>query len=191
MSLLISVYMGSQHKNADVLSRIPARKCLRTDCTRCTRDVCHVNKKQRANTVISQVMGWLGISLDRLSGRDVVRLDSTAKALYSQWKTLKMDNGVLCREWYPHGTGRAARSVLQVVAPSEVRQRILHFLHNSPSGGHLGRTKTLLWVWQRFYWPYCKEDVIHWCKDVTCVVEANQVQGGNGPNGAMSLYVPH
>ena len=60
MSLLISVYMGSQHKNADALSRIPARKCLRTDCTRCTRDVCHVNKKQRANTVISQVMGSLG-----------------------------------------------------------------------------------------------------------------------------------
>ena len=75
-----------------------------------------------------------------------------------------MDNGVLCREWYPQGTGRGARSVLQVVAPSEIRQRLLQSLHNSPSGGHLGRTKTLLRVRQRFYWPHYKEDVIRWCK---------------------------
>ena len=53
---------------------------------------------------------------------------------------------------------------LQAVAPSEIRQRILQSLHNSPSGGHLGRTKTLLRVRKRFFWSHYKEDVIRWCK---------------------------
>ena len=184
---------GSQHTNADALSRIPTRKCPRADCTQCTRDVPisteltagppkspnlipdqnkwleewtleELQNWQRADTAISQVIEWLESSQERPPWKDVVRLDNTTKALYSQWETLKMDNGVLCREWYPQGTGRGARSVLQVVAPSEIRQRLLQSLHNSPSGGHLGRTKTLLRVRQHFYWPHYKEDVIRWCK---------------------------
>ena len=185
---------GSQHTNADALSRIPTRKCPRVDCTQCNRDVCPISTElsagppespnlipdqnewleewtleelqnwQRADTAICQVIEWLESSQERPPWKDVVRLDNTTKALYSQWETLKMDNGVLCREWYPQGTGRGARSVLQVVAPSEIRQRLLQSLHNSPSGGHLGRTKTLLRVRQRFYWPHYKEDVIRWCK---------------------------
>ena len=93
--------------------------------------------------MISQVIEWLGNSHEKPSWKDAVRLD-TRKALYSQWETLKMNNGILCLEWYPQGTGRGARSVLQVVAPSEVRQHILQSLHYSPSGGHLGRSKPLL-----------------------------------------------
>ena len=52
----------------------------------------------------------------------------------------------------------------KIVAPLEVRQRILQSLHNSPSGGHLGRNKTLGRVRHRFYWPRYKEHVILWCR---------------------------
>ena len=40
----------------------------------------------------------------------------------------------------------------------------LQSLHNSPSGGHLGRNKTLGRVCHRFYWPRYKELVILWCR---------------------------
>ena len=52
----------------------------------------------------------------------------------------------------------------QVVAPREIRARIHQSLHNSPTGAHLGRIKTLNCVRYRFYWPGYKKDVINWCR---------------------------
>ena len=174
------------------LSRIPSRKCLSSDCTPSTLDVCPVRKEliadpteghnlvpdqiewleewaleelqnwQWAETSINRVIEWLKSSHDSPSWKGMVRSDNTIKGPLFIVGKLKMDNGILCREWYPQGTGRGARSVLHVLTPSEVCQRILQSLQNSPSGGHLGRTNTLLRVRQRFYWPYYKEDVIHW-----------------------------
>ena len=113
------------------------------------------------------------------------------KAYYSQWASLKMNNGLLCRQWYPQERGTRNRSVLQIVAPLEVRQRILQSLHNSPSGGHLGWNKTLGRVRHRFYWPRYKEHVILWCR--RCDVCAKYKPGprrGRAKLGHVSVGAP-
>ena len=206
---------GSQHTNADALSRIPTRKCPRVDCTQCNRDVCPISTElsagppespnlipdqnewleewtleelqnwQRVDTAICQVIEWLESSQERPPWKDVVRLDNTTKALYSQWETLKMDNGVLCREWYPQGTGRGARSVLQVVAPSEIRQRLLQSLHNSPSGGHLAGPKHCSECGSASIGHITKRMSSAGANGVMHVPEVSQVQWENGLNWVM------
>ena len=185
---------GVYHTNADALSRLPTRKCPREDCSQCAHDVCPVSREtpseppeeqilvpdqeewlnawtpeelrawQRADKDIKQVITWLESSADKPPWVEVAKCGQTMKAYYSQWASLKINNGLLCRQWYPQERDTRNRSVLQIVAPLEVRQRILQSLHNSPSGGHLGRNKTLGRVPHRFYWPRYKEHVILWCR---------------------------
>ena len=53
--------------------------------------------------------------------------------------------------------------MLQLVAPKSLRKAIVQHLHNHKTGGHLGLTKTLYNVRQRFYWPGQRSDVARWC----------------------------
>ena len=53
--------------------------------------------------------------------------------------------------------------MLQLVAPKSLRKAILQYLYNHKTGGHLGLTKTLYNVRQRFYWPGQHSDVALWC----------------------------
>ena len=40
-----------------------------------------------------------------------------------------------------------------------LRTRILHECHDAPTGGHLGKDKTIEQVKRRFYWPGMDDDV--------------------------------
>ena len=57
------------------------------------------------------------------------------------------------------------KAILQIVIPTELRKDILQSLHNHKSGGHLGISKTLGKLRQRFYWPGHKKDIERWCKN--------------------------
>ena len=112
------------------------------------------------------------------------------KACVVQWESLLLENGILCRVWYPRGYGAGVDPVHQIVVPRELRQRILQSLHNSPLGGHLGRYKTVQRVWQRFYWVGYKEEVAEWCRrcDSCAMVKSGphrkRAQMGQVPVGA-------
>ncbi|KAJ8940741.1 hypothetical protein NQ318_005492 [Aromia moschata] len=60
-------------------------------------------------------------------------------------------------------------------SPETECQRYWREIHNGSTGGHLGVTKTLGKVRERFYWVNCTTDVKEWCKK--CVVCASS----NGP----------
>ena len=51
----------------------------------------------------------------------------------------------------------------QLVLPTALCASVLKLLHDSPVGGHLGLSKTLGKVRQRFYWIHCRRDVEEWC----------------------------
>ncbi|KAJ8952419.1 hypothetical protein NQ318_014511, partial [Aromia moschata] len=55
-------------------------------------------------------------------------------------------------------------TVYQLVLPKARIHQVLDELHNSPSGGHFGVTRTLARVRDRFYWVNCRRDVEEWCK---------------------------
>ena len=176
---------GAAHGNADALSRMPARKCPRTDCPHCTLSVSavhlqpdgsedeqwleewtqdEVRKWQRDDPTLGQIIQWLENSSEKPSEGIIKGMSAEIKAYYGQWEVLQIREGILYRKWYPfesrHCRGRAQ---WQLVAPNEIRKRILTSLHNSPTGGHLGQSKTVNKVRYRFYWPGYKQDVTRWC----------------------------
>ena len=177
---------GPQHQNADALSRIPVRKCPRDDCPQCTLKVCPITALpapaaddadewlegwterelydwQRADPVLAKIITWLETSPER--PKSAAAFNWRTKSYLNQWDALFLnEKDILCRKWYPQGKGTHGQEVRQIVAPKEVRNRILATLHNSPTGAHLGQNKTLNKVRYRFYWTGYKEQVIRWCR---------------------------
>ena len=60
-------------------------------------------------------------------------------------------------------TGGGAQPRLQLLLPPQMAPEVLHGLHNSPTGGHLGISKTLEKARTRFYWPRQKQEIENWC----------------------------
>ena len=63
-----------------------------------------------------------------------------ARNLWSNWSRLVLQDDILYRCWESED-GR--KDKLQVIIPKSLKRAVLQLLHNSPSGGHLGITKTL------------------------------------------------
>ena len=64
------------------------------------------------------------------------------------WSSLKVDNSVL---WRLCIDGRSQH--LQLVLPSVVRESVLQDLHSGSMGGHVGESKMIHLVRERYYWP--------------------------------------
>ena len=88
--------------------------------------------------------------------------------MWAQWNWLLLQNGVLHRHWETDN-GRGTR--LQVVLPRSLNPEVLSALHDAPSSGHLGATKTLERAWERFYWYGEQHDVEDWWRQYEKVLQ--------------------
>ena len=77
------------------------------------------------------------------------------RTLWYCWDELFLSDGLLVRAI---STGQKVPRRVFVVPQSVVGQ-ILHSLHSGPSGGHMGITRTLYRIKQRFFWPKMQECV--------------------------------
>ena len=68
--------------------------------------------------------------------------------------------------WYSRlwETPAGDATVPQLLLPKKLREEVLHQLHNTVTSGHLGVSKTLGRVRERFYWVGCQRDVQDWCR---------------------------
>ena len=86
------------------------------------------------------------------------------KALWTQWDSLRVENGLLKRAWEnPDGK----HTTMQLVVPTIRITEVVREMHNGGFGAHFGINKTLSKVRERFYWVRCREDVENWCKKCT------------------------
>lgn len=75
-----------------------------------------------------------------------------------------MQNGFLFRSLPKGHQGQK----LQLMVPSSQREAFLHYAHDNPLSGHLGRLKTLLKLLDLEYWPSVRNDVWKYCKE--CII---------------------
>ncbi|KAJ8948302.1 hypothetical protein NQ318_020789 [Aromia moschata] len=96
---------------------------------------------------------------------EVSRYSPTVKSYWAQWKSLVLSDGLLKRV-LEKSDGTEERKHL--IVPRNRVPEVLEEIHNGSTGGHLGVTKTLGKVRERFYWVNCTTYVKEWCNK--CVV---------------------
>ena len=79
---------------------------------------------------------------------------------WAQWSSLHLQNRVVYRIWE---TPAGDSTVWQLLLSKAPRSEVLHQLHNIITSGHLGISKTLGRVRERYYWIGCRQDVQPWC----------------------------
>ena len=81
--------------------------------------------------------------------------------MWSNWSRLVIENDISYRRLESEDGNRMK---LQLVVPQSLVPEILKLLHN-PTSGHLGVTKTVERVRQRFFWSGLCQDVESWCRN--------------------------
>jgi hypothetical protein len=117
-----------------------------------------IKNLQEGDPVIQKILKWKEKTDDCPSKSILTGESREVKLLCAQWPSLKIENGILYRQWASDNPRE--ENVKQLVVPFSLRQKILHTLHGYYNVGHLGRMKTLQSLRRKFYWPGHKTDVI-------------------------------
>ena len=169
---------GSQHNNADALSRLPCNQCGRDNHsqdkavqeedprmkaaavsllqlqTHSPRDMYQLQLKDPIiGPVYDAVRQKVPLSPDELS-----KLGRESRMLLQQWDSLCISDGVLYRK------SLMGSNALQLIVPQGLQRTVLKDLHEGAVGGHLGEGKMTGRLKERFYWPGCTEDARGWCR---------------------------
>ena len=109
---------------------------------------------QKADPALKNLFQWVTRgtppSTHKLQG-----LPRATWQLVNEFRSLKIINDVLCREFVHKGRP----SYFQQLIPASLVPQVLNSIHSSTFGGHLGIFKTVEEVRERFYWPGFLEDV--------------------------------
>ena len=110
--------------------------------------------------------------------KDIKNESSTYIALWNLWDELQLQEEVLCRFKLDE---KGEKTIKQYVAPNKVRKLILEQLHSSKLAGHLGVSKTIERVKQRFYWPKYRDEITLWCKNCTACAQKHPNKPARAP----------
>eukprot|EP00731_Ephydatia_muelleri_P001915 Em0001g1915a len=133
---------GSQHNNADALLRLPCRQCGRASHT-----------TENSDATLPEVMG-------------VVTSSPFQTYSTEEMRKLQMEDTIIGPVFAAVKSGRRPQAdqmtKLQLVLPYSLHCEVLKELHEGAVGGHLGESKMLGRLKERFYWPSCSEAVSDW-----------------------------
>ena len=183
---------GKRHGNADGLSRRPGQAAgvpevsaveiadTNSDGAWCpTWTAVELRSLQLADPAIRHVLSWRESRSDPPPKEELQGLSRTVHNLCSHWEVLEIRNGVLYRR-YENEDGTTSEPLL--VVPRCLVNDVLTSLHDSPTSGHLGITKTLAKVRERFYWPGQRQDVEEWLmKCEKCATGKGAKKGNRAP----------
>ena len=117
--------------------------------------------KQLEDPNLSKLLAWKEHNQSRPPWKDVSSENKYVKSLWSQWERLHVFNGIIYRRW-ESSDGLHVR--YQLVIPKQMVDEVLSYLHNAPTAGHLGVSRTIASVRYRFYWPCYQADIMKWIK---------------------------
>ena len=109
---------------------------------------------QRANPALKNLFQWV----TRGTPANTHELEGLPRAtwqLLNEFRSLKIFNDVLCREFIHKGRPL----YFQQLIPASLVPQVLNSIHSLTTGGQLGKFKTVEKVRERFYWPVFQDDV--------------------------------
>ena len=146
-----------------------------------------IGQAQRSDPEIRCVTTWLEESLTKPEWRKVSSYSTAVKSYWGQWESLKLHEGRL----YRIVDNDAAQQLWQLVVPQALREAVLQQLHNSPTDGHFGVTKTLAKVRERFFWPNSRQYVEEWCRKCDeCASRKGPSKRQRGPMKQFNVGAP-
>lgn len=118
---------------------------------------------QLKDSDVSTMIGWQEAFLDRPLRSDSAMHGASIQLirLWSQWKRLRLVDGVLYRVYHPEHSNIPH---LQFVVPQSLQPQMLKSVHADVSGSHLGMERTLDTLRKRCYWPFMSSAVRDFCK---------------------------
>ena len=102
------------------------------------------------------VRSWVQIN-KRPQFNDISSYGYALKSLWSQFPCLELRDGLLVRR--VENVDKDTDVIYQALVPRNIRRTILNCCHDIKTSGHLGVSKTISRVKQKFYWPGLQSDV--------------------------------
>ena len=205
---------GKQHGNSDGLSRRPCSPCnhcdkkeLNDQTTNTKSKVMKINghstnddvtrswyeaktndelrQSQETDQTLRKIRQWK-IEERRPEWQEVAKESTEVKAYWAQWDRLQIKEGVMYRTWEEDD-----RTTHQLIVPKSMKEEVLQLIHDNPTGGHLGITKTNERLKKRFYWISCKDDVTRYIQQCNiCEARKNPPRAAKGKLGQYLVGAP-
>ncbi len=138
-----------------------------------------IREAQLEDPLIGKVLRLKESRTEKPPWSEMSPLGYKMKGYWSSWELLHVQDGVLYREWVEKVGGRH-RNLL--VLPEKLRTKSF----DDKAAGHLGETKTLYRIRERYYWVGFKEDVVSWCKRCPDCVQKEKPRTSN--RAPMRIY---
>ena len=126
--------------------------------------ISELRQKQRQDLIIGKVIAHKESQNEKPAWQEISRESPNFKVYWSEWENLNLANGVLYLQHYSEGQDKPKKVL---VLPESLRAEALTHLHNARVSGHLGRTKTLQKVKERYFWVGSTTYVAKWCRECT------------------------
>ena len=178
-SMTIEHRPGRLHGNADGLSRRPCddseinsvgespchdAKQLNPSCMqvesasteKSNDDSIDLKNLQTDDDELAIVRSW--VHENKRPGFNVISSEGYAlKSLWNQFSCLELHDNLLVRR--QENVDKDNVVIYQVIVPRKARRSILYACHDMKTSGHLGVSKTVSKIKQKFYWPGLQSDV--------------------------------
>ena len=140
-------------------------------------DSFHISALQKEDPVCMTLHAWVGAD-EFPAWAEVKSMLPELRSLWHHRNNLSVDaNGTLWRK-------RSSQSAqLQLLVPKAGREQLFLSYHASLYGGHLGWTRTLARLADRFYWSEMTDDVKDWLSQCVVCIKRKSPVGRHHPLG--------
>ena len=175
-TFLHGVRITGQNDDMEDNRRQPATAAPHPPCHE-DQDSFRISALQKEDPVCVTLHDWV-VANDFPAWAEVKSMLPELRSLWHHRNNLSVDdNGTLWRK-------RSSQSAqLQLLVPKAGRERLFLSYHASLFGGHLGRTRTLARLADRFYWTGMADDVKDWLSQCVACIKRKSPVGRHHPLG--------
>ena len=128
-----------------------------------------LQNEQQKDTLLTTVKNWK--TDGNIPDNNIYSTGDEQKYI-KQLPRLIIDNGILKRNYYNHD---GTTLYDQLCVPKHMLKEILYRIHNSPTGGHLGITRTIGEFRKRFYCPNYIKKIVDYIRNCSSCLQLKQI----------------